>query len=252
MHWSQMSNQLNIKTKFIQPEDFVAFVAGFFIPFLWKALAVFLVFKFIAIKKGMTPMELLRRLMKGRKRASRSTYPLKPTEKFSLLREASKYLSIVICFVCLPTESAKAGFQIIDEPKIEQPTPVIDKPFTQPKSGVGDKVRLEDVLELVIDKPWRTEFISKELQALRVSWLSNNQSVSEIVAQLGRNYGIETYFVESAGKLYVDWAGGYCETAIANEIKRRKQINTELLFNSEKVSIPKVLWVERDERTYLC
>ncbi len=75
MHWSQMSNQLNIKTKFIQPEDFVAFVAGFFIPFLWKALAVFLVFKFIALKKGMTPMELLRRLMKGRKRASRSTYP---------------------------------------------------------------------------------------------------------------------------------------------------------------------------------
>jgi hypothetical protein len=253
MHWSHQTNTLKIKVEYFHPSEFLALIVGIFIPLVWEALGVFIVFKIIAIKKRMTPMELVRRLRKGIFRSARKTTPKNNEERYSLLKEASKYIQVIFLCIYLNPEAANAGFEILAEVK----PPVVKnndmgKPFTSVKTGVGDDVRLEDVIQILMDAPWKPEFVSKELQAIRVSWYSQRSTSSEILAQIGRNYGIETYFVESTGKLFIDWSKGLCENAIADKKQERKEIKEWLMMNAEDASIPKVILVSKDERVYLC
>jgi hypothetical protein len=253
MHWSHQTNKLKIKVEHIHPSEFLAIIVGIFVPFVWWILGAYFLFKIIAIKKRMTPMELFRRLRKGFSRKARGTTPMRPEERYSLLKEASKYIQVVFLTLLLVPDPANAGFEILVEPK--QPignTTDMSKPFTAIKIGVGDEVRLEEVIGILMDAPWKPEFVSKELQALRVSWYSQRSTSSEILAQLGRNYGIETYFVESTGKLFVDWSKGFCETEIKAKEQERKDIKEWLMINSENTAIPKVIWVIKNERVYLC
>jgi hypothetical protein len=256
MHWSNQSNVLKIKVKIIGPEDFLGLIIGIFInPFLYVSLG-YIVYKLIALKKGLTPMELIRRIMKGSSRATRKTYSISVTKKISLLDVATKYLpSIVLCsFLFSVPDQAHAGFEIIDNKKPVQTlvTPNTNVPFSESKSGFGNDVRLEDVISILINKPWQFDFISKEIKALKVSWLSRGSTVSEIIAQLGRNYGIETYYVESAGEIHLDWSSGFCSAKIEEERVRRNKFNEEILFGAKDNSFPSVFKVVRDERVYLC
>jgi hypothetical protein len=253
MHWSHQTNKLKIKIEHIHPSEFLAIIIGIFVPLVWELLGVYVVFKIIAIKKRMTPMELLRRFRKGLTRESRKTSSIKTEERYSLLKEASKYLQVFVFCLLFSPDSVNAGFEIISKQK-PQPETSNDsgKPFTTVKVGVGDEVRLEDVIRILMDAPWKPEFVSKELQALRVSWYSKRSSASEILAQIGRNYGVETYYVESTGKLFVDWSKGLCEAEIKAKKQKRKEIKEWLMMNSQDPSIPKVIWVSKNERVYLC
>jgi hypothetical protein len=253
MHWSHQTNKLKIKIEHVHPSEFLAIIVGIFLPLIWELLGVYVVFKIIAIKKRMTPMELLRRWRKGFTRKSRKTSSVKSEERYSLLKEASKFLPVLfVCFLFSP-DLANAGFEILPEQK---PKSIImdglGKPFTTVKVGVGDDVRLEDVIRILMDPPWKPEFVSKELQALRISWYSNSSSTSEILAQIGRNYGVETYYVESTGKIFIDWSKGLCEAEIKAKKQERKEIKEWLMINSQDPSIPKVIWVSKNERVYLC
>jgi hypothetical protein len=170
-----------------------------------------------------------------------------------LLKEASKYLQVFILCLFFTPDSANAGFEIISKqsskPELRND---LSRPFTTVKVGVGDDVRLEDVIRILMDSPWKPEYVSKELQALRVSWYSKRSSASEILAQIGRNYGVETYYVESTGKLFVDWSKGLCEKEIEAKKQKRKEIKSWLMMNSKEPSIPKVILVMKNERVYLC
>lgn len=255
MHWSNQSNQLKIKIKFFGPEDFSALIVGLFInPFLY-VLGFYLCFKLLAMKKGITPMELLRRILKGTVNGKRVTYSASPMNRISLFKIATSYLpSLFFLALFVPfSQPATAGFEIIDTEKkpeiLKQNSHV---PFSLPKSGVGNDVRLENVVNVLIERPWKYKFVSKELQALRVSWLSRDNAVSEVIAQLGRNYGIESYYVETAGEVHIDWASGFCAEKIVEEKRRRDAFNQEIMFGAKDQSFPSVFKVKRDERVYLC
>lgn len=256
MHWSHQSNVLKIKVKIIGPEDFVGLVVGIFInPLLYLAGAYF-IYKIVAMKKGLTPMELTRRILKGNTNGVRKTFSTKITKRVSLIKIATSYLpSIMLAMLLLPTSNpATAGFEIIDEdkPKIVLKKTDLNMPFSDFKAGVGSNVRLEDVVKVLIERPWKYEFVSKEIRALKVSWLSRNSTISEVLAQIGRNYGVETYYVESAGEVHVDWASGFCSEKIEEEKLRRDEFNKQIMFGAKDNYFPKVFKVNRDERTYLC
>ena len=216
----------------------------------------YLIFKIVALKKGLTPMELVRRIMKGTSRDSRKTYSLSVKKRISLIDVATKYLPVVFACVLLSgiDNRAVAGFEIVDTPKqvIQPKLNVEHLPFSEARSGFGKDVRLEDVISILINKPWQYEFISKEIKALKVSWLSRGSSVSEIIAQIGRNYGVEAYYVESAGEVHLDWASGFCDSRIEAEKNRRAAFNEQIMFGAKDTSFPSVFKVVRDERIYLC
>ena len=144
------------------------------------------------------------------------------------------------------------GFKIIDAPEPEKVIVTTAEPFKNVVSGVGKSVRLESVVSMLVETPWSAEFVSKELQALPVNWLSQSSTTSEIFAQLGRNYGIKTYFVESAGTVFIDWADGFCERAIEEEVESRRKIKSQFNFSTADLTVPKVFWVSENDRTYFC
>ena len=256
MHWSSQSNQLKIKVKIFGPEDFIGLVLSIFINPLFFVMVSYFIFKIVALKKGLTQMELMRRMLKGSSREARKTRSLSVKKRVSLLDIATRYLPVVfVCFMFTGIgQNAFAGFEIVDEKKNHPVTNAssVYLPFSEVKSGFGNDVRLEDVVSILVNKPWQFQFISKEIKALKVSWLSKGSTVSEIIAQLGRNYGVEAYYVQSAGEIHLDWASGFCHEKIKDEKARREAFNKQILLGAKDESFPSVFTVKRDERVYLC
>lgn len=177
--------------------------------------------------------------------------------KKTLRKDRFHSVFAMICFAVIVTvtPAAKANFEIVMPKKSAEVLPHADvtfMPFSQKQSGVGNNAKLEDVIELLIKPPYTTVFISQELRALKVDWMSNGRSIAEILSMMGRNYGFEPFYVESTGKVFIEWANGMCDSAVSRELEQRRKIQEKVGFSSGGVVTPKVLRVVDNERTYLC
>lgn len=258
MHWSNLSNDLIIKVKYFKAWHFVAMIASIFTTLkIWYVLFIHWGLMAIAHRQNTSVGCLLRKWRKGFTKRARVTYVTKKHQRYSLINEANKLLCVGCLVLLVPMQQAKANFEIISsDMKVVQSSKDIVKagslPFSERRSGVGSDSKLADVVELLVSAPFTAEFISQEIKSLKVDWMSAGNSVAEVFALMGRNYGFESYYVESSGKIYFDWSKEICSAAVDREVQTRAEIQAKVGFASGKPVTPKVIRVIRNEKTYLC